>query len=56
MVGGAMNGRQLEIAEHLKMFCPTRNELADLMAEAGFADVKVDFEPDRVWICAVGRK
>ena len=56
MVGGAMNGRQLEIAEHLKMFCPTRDELKELMTAASFADVNVDFEPDRVWLCATGRK
>ena len=56
MVGGMMNERQLEIAEHLKMFCPTRAELADLMTGAGFSDVNVDFEPDRVWLCATGRK
>ena len=56
MVGGAMNDRQLEIAEHLKMFCPTRGELKDLMIAAGFADVNVDFEPDHVWLCATGRK
>ena len=56
MVGGAMNERQLAIVEHLKMFCPTRDELADLMEAAGFADVKVDFEPERLWLCASGRK
>ena len=56
MVGGAMNARQLEIAEHLKMFCPTGDELAELMAAAGFSDVQVDFEPDHVWLCAIGRK
>ena len=56
MVGGAMNERQLEIVKHLKMFCPTRAELAELMIAAGFADVNVDFEPNRLWLCAVGRK
>ena len=56
MVGGMMDERQLAIVEHLKMFCPTKNELAELMAEAGFADVNVDFEPDHVWLCATGRK
>ena len=56
MVGGAMNGRQLEIVRHLRMFCPTREDLADLMAAAGFSDVKVDFEPEHVWLCATGRK
>ena len=56
MVGGAMNERQLAIVEHLKMFCPTRDELAELMKAAGFADVKVDFEPDRLWLCAAGRR
>ena len=56
MVGGMMDGRQLEIVKHLKMFCPTRAELADLMAAAGFADAKVDFEADRRWLCASGRK
>ena len=56
MVGGAMNERQLEIVKHLKMFCPTRAELAELMIVAGFADVNVDFEPNRIWLCAVGRK
>ena len=56
MVGGRMDERQLAIVEHLKMFCPTRDELAELMVAAGFADVNVDFEPEHVWLCAVGRK
>lgn len=56
MVGGMMNERQLAIVEHLRMFCPTRDELRGLMAEAGFADVHVDFEPEHVWLCATGRK
>ena len=56
MVGGAMNERQLEIVKHLRMFCPTRAELTELMIAAGFADVNVDFEPNRLWMCAVGRK
>lgn len=56
MVGGRMNERQLEIVEHLKMFCPTRDELAELMDKAGFSDVKVEFEPEHVWLCATGRK
>ena len=56
MVGGRMNERQLEIVEHLKMFCPTRDELAELMDKAGFSDVNVEFEPEHVWLCATGRK
>ena len=56
MVGGMMDERRLAIVKHLKMFCPTRDELADLMTAAGFADVDVDFEPERVWLCASGRK
>ena len=56
MVGGRMDERQLAIVEHLKMFCPTRNELAELIVEAGFSDVNVDFEPEHCWLCAVGRK
>lgn len=56
MVGGAMNERQLEIVEHLKMFCPTRAELAELMTAAGFSDVTVEFEPEHCWLCAAGRK
>ena len=55
MVGGMMNERQLAIVKHLKMFCPTRSELEFLMTAAGFADVKVDFEPDRLWLCGSGR-
>ena len=55
MVGGMMNERQLAIVEHLKMFCPTRAELADLMTAAGFEDVNVDFDPAHVWLCATGR-
>ena len=56
MVGGMMDERQLAIVEHLKMFCPAKDELAELMSAAGFTDVKVEFEPDHVWLCAVGRK
>ena len=56
MVGGRMDERQLAIVQHLKMFCPTRDELEDLMAAVGFTDVTVDFEPNRLWLCAVGRK
>jgi len=56
MVGGMMDERRLAIAAHLKMFCPTRAELAELMAAAGFADVNVDFEPEHGWMCASGRK
>ena len=56
MVGGMMNERQLEIVAHLKMVCPTPDELRALMIEAGFADVTVELEPDRRWMCAAGRK
>ena len=56
MVGGMMNKRQLEIAAHLKMVCPTPDELRALMLEAGFRDVTVELEPDRRWMCAAGRK
>ena len=56
MVGGMMDERQLAIVEHLKMRCPTRDELRDLMTEAGFADVTVELEPERRWLCAAGRK
>ena len=56
MVGGMMNERQRAIAEHLKMVCPTRDELHELMLSAGFADVTVEFEPEHCWLCAAGRK
>ncbi len=56
MAGGAMNERQLAIVKHLKMVCPTQDELRGLMTEAGFADVTVEFEPERRWLCAAGRK
>ena len=56
MVGGMMNERQLAIVEHLKRVCPTQDELRGLMTEAGFADVTVEFEPERRWLCAAGRK
>ena len=56
MAGGAMDARQLAIVKHLGMVCPTRDELHALMTGAGFEDVAVDFEPDRRWLRAVGRK
>ena len=56
MVGGMMNERQLAIVEHLKMVCPTQDELRGLMTEAGFADVTVELEPEHRWLCAAGRK
>ena len=56
MVGGMMNERQLAIVEHLKMRCPTQDELRGLMTEAGFADVTVELEPEHRWLCAAGRK
>ena len=56
MAGGAMNERQLAIVEHLRMVCPTRDELCDLMNSAGFADVTVEFEPEHRWLCAAGRR
>jgi len=56
MAGGAMDARQLAIVKHLNMVCPTRDELADLLAEAGFVEVGVEFEPEHRWLCAVGRK
>ena len=56
MVGGMMDERQLEIVAHLKMACPTQDELRDLMTEAGFVDVTIELEPDRRWMCAAGRK
>ena len=56
MAGGAMNERQLALVEHLKMVCPTQDEMRGLMIEAGFADVTVEFEPERRWLCAAGRK
>ncbi len=52
MVGGMMNERQLAIVKHLKMACPTRDELSDLLASAGFDGVSVDFEPEHRWLCA----
>jgi len=52
MVGGMMNERQLAIMKHLNMVCPTRDELADLLTEAGFDGVSVDFEPEHRWLCA----
>ena len=55
MVGGMMNERQLAIVEHLKMVCPTQDELRGLMMEAGFADVTVELEPEHRWLCAAGR-
>ena len=56
MVGGMMDERQLAIVKHLKMFCPTRDELRGLMVKAGFADVNVVFEPEHCWMCTTGRK
>jgi len=56
MVGGMMNERQLAIVEHLKMACPTQDELRDLMTAAGFKDVSVELEPEHRWLCAAGRK
>ena len=56
MVGGMMNERQRAIVEHLKMVCPTQDELRGLMIGAGFVDVTVELEPEHRWLCAAGRK
>ena len=56
MVGGMMDERRRAIAEHLRMVCPSRDELKELMISAGFADVSVELEPERRWLCAAGRK
>ena len=56
MAGGAMDERQTAIVKHLRMFCPTRDELEALMTEAGFCEVNVEFEPEHRWLRAVGRK
>ena len=56
MVGDMMDERQMAIVKHLKMVCPTRDELHALMLEAGFRDVSVELEPERRWLCAAGRK
>ena len=56
MVGGMMNERQLAIVEHLKMVCPTQDELYNLMTAAGFVDVTVELESEHRWLCAAGRK
>ena len=56
MAGGAMNERQLEIVAHLKMVCPTLEELRALMLNAGFADVTAEFEPEHRWLRAAGRR
>lgn len=56
MVGGMMDERQMAIVKHLKMVCPTRDELRGLMMAAGFADATVEFEPEHRWLCAAGRK
>ena len=56
MAGGAMDERQLAIVEHLHMKCPDRAGLLALMEKAGFEDARVEFEPERRWLCGFGRK
>ena len=56
MVGGMMDERRLAIAEHLRMVCPTPDELRELMKAAGFSNVSTELEPEHRWLCAAGRK
>lgn len=56
MVGGNMSERSTAIANHLNMNCPSPKELEDLLKNAGFSDIKVDYNEKNSWICAVAKK
>ena len=56
MVGGAMTPRHAQIAEFLKMYCPTPVELRNLLLESNFTIRTIRYAPDRGWLCGIGQK
>ena len=56
MVGGNMSERSSAIAEHLKMNCPTPEELKELLENAGFSDVSIDHNEEEGWLCTTAMK
>ncbi|MDO5554103.1 MAG: class I SAM-dependent methyltransferase [Planctomycetia bacterium] len=56
MVGGAMTDRHEQIAERLNMFCPSLEELRQLLITTGFSKIKIEYQPVFRWLCAVGQK
>ncbi|MGL4450400.1 MAG: class I SAM-dependent methyltransferase [Sarcina sp.] len=56
MVGGSLSEKSKAIAEHLEMNCPSPNELENLLKNAGFLSVKIDYNKENNWLCAVATK
>lgn len=56
MVGGNMNEKSSAIAEHLNMNCPSQEELKVLLENAGFTDIKLDYNTENAWLCAVATR
>lgn len=56
MVGGNMSDHHEEIAKELNMFCPTPEELKQIVLQAGFIDSVLDEEREKGWICISAKK
>ena len=56
MVGGNMSIHHEEIAKELKMFCPTPEELKQLVLQAGFIDPVLDEDRENGWVCITAKK
>ena len=56
MVGGNMSDHHEEIAKELKMFCPTPEELEQVVQLAGFVDLYLDEDREKGWICITAKK
>lgn len=56
MVSGSSNENFKKITDEMNIFCPTPEELNDLMKEAGFSILSLEHDKTRGWLCAVGKK
>lgn len=56
MVGGNMSDHHEEIAKELNMFCPSPEELKQIVLQAGFIDSVLDEEREKGWICISAKK
>lgn len=56
MVGGNMSDHHEEIAKELNMFCPSPEELKQIVLQAGFIDSVLDEEREKGWIFISAKK
>ncbi|MBR6436259.1 MAG: class I SAM-dependent methyltransferase [Thermoguttaceae bacterium] len=56
MVGGNMSDHHEEIAKELNMFCPTPEELDQIVQLVGFVNVSLAEDREKGWICITAKK